>query len=303
MEKSIFNEFRLRMLEQNLNIYGIIVKQNQQKIQLKFRSDDKVNIYSASKGVTSLAIGMLQDAGLLQLDDKILDYFPAYQKDAAPGTEEITIRDLLHMQSGKHNFFDFKTRKGDKLEAFFKYSLDFHPGFHFSYSNGCTYMLSRLVEKLTGETLRDFLVPRLFDPLEIENPQWFTCIDGHTLGATGLFLTTEELSRIGDLYLQEGTYQGKRLVSADYIKASYEDKITTHDPKATPNGREYGYQVWIGQDLESYRLDGKYGQYAIVFPKVGATVTITAHEEFRSSEIVKAVYEDILPHLEANHLK
>jgi len=298
MDKSILNEFRLRMLEQHIDIYGIIVKQQGKRIEQRFRSDDKVNIYSASKALTSLAIGMLQDASALTLEDKILDSFPAYKKDAAPGTDEITIRDLLHMQSGKHNFFDFKTLKGDKLEAFFKYPLDSHPGFHFHYSNGCTYILSRLVEKITGQTLRNFLVPRLFEPLGIENPQWFTCPDGHTLGATGLFLTTEELSRIGELYLNEGVYNGERLISATYIKASYEDKIITHDPKASPNGKEYGYQVWMGQDQQSYRLDGKYGQYSIIFPRVKATVTITAHEEFRSTEIVKAVYEDILPHLE-----
>lgn len=296
----MLNGFRLWMAEQKLNVYGIVVKQNNQRLEHRFRSDDKVNIYSASKGVTALAIGMLADENKLDLNDKALYHFPEYRESASEGSLDITIRHLLQMRSGKEAFFgEFRSSKEDNLKTFFSYPVTAKPGEKFFYSNGCTYALSRLVEKITGQTLRDFLVPRLFDYLGIENPQWFTCYHGHTLGATGLFLTTEELSRIGEVFLGEGTYGGARLVSAEFIKQCFSDGLPTHDPKASPNGKAYGYQLWLGQLPGTFRLDGKYGQYSIVFPKEKATVTITAHEEFRSSDIVKAVYEEIFPYLES----
>ncbi|MCL1948350.1 MAG: beta-lactamase family protein [Turicibacter sp.] len=298
MDKSILSDFRLTVAEQNLNVYGIVVKQEGKRVEQRFRSDDRVNIYSASKAVTALAIGMLQDAGSLKLSDTLLSYFPEYIGVSTPGSEEITVRDLLHMASGKLAFFgEFRSLDQDNLEAFFRHEVKSKPGEKFYYSNGCTYALSLLVERISGQTLRDFLVPRLFDILGIQNPQWFACPRGHTLGATGLFLTTEELSRIGEVFLGEGTYNGHHIVSPEFIKSCWSDSLHTKLPNASPNGREYGYQVWLGQVPGTYRLDGKYGQYSIIFPREKATITITAHEEHRDSDILKAVYETIWPQL------
>ena len=298
VNKNILNEYRLRVNEKNLNVYGIVIKQDGKQLEHRFRSDDKVNVYSASKPVTALAIGMLIDESRLTLADNLGQLFPEYAKWMAEGTEGITVRNLLHMASGKLEFFDdFRSKNQDNIKVFMQHPLEADPGEKFFYSNGCTYMLSRIVEKISGETLRDFLIPRFFDVLGIENPQWFSCHHGHTMGATGLFLTTEELSRIGEVFLQEGTYNETRIVSAEFIKKCYTDTILTGDDKTLGNWSHYGFQVWLGEVSGTYRLDGKYSQHAIIFPEEKATVTITAHEEFKGHEIVSGVYEEILPYL------
>ena len=301
MKQYILNEFRLRIQEQNLNLYGIVIKQDGKRLEHRFRSDDKVNIYSASKSVTALAIGILIDENKIALTDRLIDFFPDYQESMAKGTEQITIRDLLQMRSGKLDFFgDFRFKQQDNIDVFMKHPVEVASGSKFCYSNGCTHMLSRIVEKVSGQTLRDFLVPKLFSVLEIENPQWFSCYYGHTMGASGLFLTTEELSRIGEVFLNEGRYNETEIVSASFIKACYTDAILTGYEEQLNNGSHYGYQVWLGEALGTYRLDGMYGQFSIIFPEEHATVTITAHEETKTNEILSAVYQDILPHLKNN---
>ena len=298
MDKNILNEYRLRISEKNLGVYGIVVKQNGERIEHRFRSDDKVNVYSASKSVTALAIGMLIDDNKLSLIDMLEQLFPEYIEVMAEGTGAITVQNLLQMTSGKLEFFDdFRSKKQDNIEVFMKYPLEAKPGEKFCYSNGCTYMLSRIVEKISGETLRDFLVPRLFDILEIENPQWFSCYYGHTLGATGLFLTTEELSRIGEVYLNEGCFNKTQIVSADFIKKSYNETVQTGEDATLGNWSHYGFQLWLGEVAGTYRLDGKYCQHSLIFPHEQATVTITAHEELQGHEIVTGVYQEILPNL------
>lgn len=298
MEQNILNEFRLRVQEQNLNVYGIIIKQNGKRLEHRWRSNDKVNVYSASKSVTALAIGMLIDENKISLTDRLIDFFPEYQASMTKGTELITVRDLLQMQSGKFEFFaDFGSRKQDNIDVFMKHAVEGTPGSKFCYSNGCTYMLARIVEKLSHQTLRDFLIPKLFSILNIENPQWFTCYHGHTMGATGLFLTTEELSRIGEVFLNEGRFNEKVIVSTNFIKACYTDTILTGDETLLTHSSHYGYQVWSGEVPGTYRLDGMYGQLSFIFPKESATVTITAHEEMKVHEIISGVYQDILPHL------
>jgi len=298
MQQTILNEFRLRVQEQNLNLYGIVIKQNGERLEHRWRSNDKVNVYSASKSVTALAIGILMDEKKMTLTDRLIDFFPEYQESMANGTEQITIRDLLQMQSGKFEFFgDFGFKQQDNIAVFMKYPVEATPGSKFCYSNGCTYLLARIVEKLSGQTLRDFLVPKLFSVLDIENPQWFTCYHGHTMGASGLFLTTEELSRVGEVFLNEGRFNETVIVSASFIKACYTDAILTGDETQLNNSSHYGYQVWLGEVPGTYRLDGMYGQFSIIFPEENATVTITAHEETKAHEIISAVYQDIFPHL------
>ena len=303
MNNAILNEFRLKVIEKNLNIYGIVIKQNGKCLIHRYRSDDKVNIYSASKSVTALAIGMLIDDAQLKLNDNLADLFPEYLPHMAPKTADITVRHLLQMASGKLEFFgDFRSKNQDNLQVFMAHPVTEKPGEKFFYSNGCTYVLSRIVEKIRGEKLRDFLVPRLFDVLNIENPQWHTCHHGHTMGATGLFLTTEELSRIGEVYLGAGAYCGTQIVSESFIKKCYTDTVLTGTDKTLTNGSHYGYQLWLGEVPGTYRLDGKYSQYSIIFPEEGATVTITAHEEHHGQDIITGVYENIWCHLKNKKL-
>lgn len=307
MDSSILNSFRLTVAEEHLGVYGIQVQAaGGESVSHRWRSDDPVNLYSGSKTYTSLAVGICVDDGRLKLTDRVLDFFPEYRETAAPGSEKIAVRDLLHMASGKLTFWfgepdrqALEEKPEDWAELFFRVPVTKEPGTHFFYSNACTYMLGRIIEKISGKTLRDFLLPRLFLPLGIDNPQWHTCPRGHTLGATGLFLTTGEYARLGTLLLNGGVYNGRRIVSEAYLHEAVNDTVQSgwpgcEEPECLAG---YGCQLWRCAYPGAYRADGKYGQFAIVIPDKGAAVTVTAHEEFRPYRIVQAVFEDIVPRL------
>lgn len=304
MKESILDGFRLAAAEQNLGVYGVRVeRKNGESVTHFWRSNDPVNLYSASKTFTSLAVGMCEGDGRFRLSDRVLDFFPEYRELAAPGSEKITLRDLLHMASGKPHFWfgelDEQKMERDWAELFFRVPVTKQPGTQFFYSNACCYLLGRTVEKVTGKTVRDFLVPRLFAPLGIENPQWHTDPQGHTLCATQFFLTLDEFSRLGRLLLQNGVWDGKRLVGEEYLKKMSSDTVQSgwdgcDEPECLAG---YGYQVWRCSAPGTYRADGKYGQFAILLPEQWAAVTVTAHEEQRPYSLVKAVFQEIVPRL------
>ena len=199
LRQAVFDRIRLSNLEQNLGLYGIHLYCNGEEAAFQFRSDDRVNLHSASKTFLSVAVGICLDERRLALSDRALSYFPEFAEDASAGSEKITLRDLLHMSSGKENFW-FSVpleQSSDWARQFWADQMKSKPGTHFYYSNACTYILGRVVEKVTGKNVRDFLVPLLFEPLKIFNPQWNRCPLGHPLCATGLQLTTGELARLG----------------------------------------------------------------------------------------------------------
>lgn len=304
MEESILDGFRLTAAEKHLGVYGIRVeRKNGESVTHFWRSDDKVNLYSASKTFTSLAVGMCVGDGRLSLSDRILDFFPGYRDIASPGSEKITLRDLLHMASGKLAFWfgelDAKKNEKDWAELFFRVPVDGKTGTEFFYSNACCYLLGRAVEKVTGKNVRDFLLPRLFEPLGIENPQWHTDPAGHTLCATQLYLTLEEFSRLGALFLHGGESGGRRLIGGEYLEKMARDTVESGWPgcKEPECLAGYGYQVWRCPAPGTFRADGMYGQFCILLPERGAAVTITAHEEQATYEIVRAVFRDLAPRL------
>ncbi len=300
MDKSILNQFRLTVSEQNLGVYGIKVEQEGKSVSHRWRSDDPVNIYSGSKTFTSMAVGMCIDDGKLNVTDSVLGFFPEYREIASQGSEQITIRDLLHMASGKLEFWFGVTDEVmvamDWAQLFFQVPVTKKPGTFFFYSNACTYMLGRVVEKISGQNVRDFLIPRLFTPLAILNPQWHTCPNGHSLAATGLFLTTDEFSRLGITLLNGGVYNGTRIVSESYLQNAVSDLIDTNYVELESSSG-YAYQMWHCSYPGAYRADGMYGQFTIVIPDKKAVVTITSHEEKNSNDIIRAVFSDIVPQL------
>lgn len=306
MKQEILDSFRMTVAERRLGVYGVKVERKDGDSVTHFwRSDDKVNLYSASKTFTSLAVGMCADGGLLKLTDRVLDFFPESRAAAAPGSGDITVRDLLHMSSGKLEFWfgdlDGQMENKDWAELFFRVPVTKKPGTAFLYSNACTYMLGRVVEKVGGKNVRDFLMPRLFNPLGIFNPQWHTDPLGHTLSATELFLTLDELSRLGALLLHGGMYGGKRLVSEEYVRGMYEDAVPNPAAPGVPQDPEgtsgYGYQVWRCSVPGVFRADGMYGQFCIILPEQEAAVTVTSHEERAANDIIRAVLRDIAPRL------
>ncbi len=303
MDISLFSGFEKMVREQNLGVYGAhVYKKGQGSAEIFFRDNERVHLFSGSKAFASVAVGIAEGEGRLSLSDCVLSYFPQYKKIASDGAEKITVRDLLQMRAGhaKPLFStdpDTHERELDWAQLFFMQSMDYAAGTRFFYDNGCTYMLSRIIEAVSGCTLRDYLMPRLFAPMDIFNPQWHTCPKGHTLGAVGLYLKCEEFSRLGRLLLDNGMWEGQEIVPENYIERAWQDTVEVCGFSDSENKQGYGYQLWRCTVHGAYRADGKHGQYSIILPDKQAVVTVTAHNENSANDILRAVWKEILPEI------
>jgi CubicO group peptidase (beta-lactamase class C family) len=174
-------------------------------------------LFSLSKSFTSTAVGLAVAEGRLTVQDRVLSFFP---QDAPAEVSEnlaaMRVRDLLSMSTGNaDDTFGpmHEAADGNWVRAFLARPVEYAPGTHFLYNTGATYMCSAIVQKLTGQTLLDYLTPRLFAPLGIEGARWESCPRGINHGGTGLHVRTEDIARFGQLYLQKGLWQGQRLLS------------------------------------------------------------------------------------------
>jgi len=302
LNRSMFHQIRLTAIEQNLNILGITVETGEgDAVQFYWTPQIPINVYSCAKTITSLAVGVCMAEGKLRIDDRVLDYFPEYQNSAAPLTEKIRIRDLLHMASGKllphlptHEEVGLLS---DWLEIFMKTPVTKEPGTYFFYSSYCTYMLGRIIERVYKENLRDFLMPRFFLPLGIFNPQWHTCPKGYCVAAKDLYLSNEQLSRLGSVLLHKGVYKGTRIVSEDYINEAITDLVdNAHVSGGDPdNSSGYGYQLWRCAYPGAYRAYGIGGNFCIVIPDKDAVITVTADYKGNHNDVLRAVMNDLVP--------
>lgn len=294
----LLTDFRISVHEKNLGVYGIHIYQNGEAIaDHRFRSNDRENLNSASKTFASVGIGIAESEQLIKVTDSVLDFFPEYKDIAYPGSEKITILNLLQMSSG-HLFEDFnKYNTHDRAELFFATELKVEPGSIFYYEDLCSYMLGRIVEKVSGKTMLAYLKPRLFDKLNIINPMWHTCQNGHTSCSGGLYLTTEEFSRIGITLLQSGIYSNQQIVPADYVRRMHTDLVDTTSKNDPETKGGYGYQVWKCTLPNTYRADGMYGQMCVVLKDYNAVITVTAHNEIEHKDILRSIWNDILPRI------
>ena len=136
-------------------------------------------------------------------------------------------------------------------------------------------MLSAMVQNATGETVLDYLRPRLFDPLGIENPTWASSPEGITLGGYGLSVRTEDIARFGQLYLRKGLWRGMQLVPADWVAEATARQVSNGSNPRSEWDQGYGYKFWRCRH-NAYRADGAFGQYCIVLPDQDAVVAITS---------------------------
>ncbi|NMA77990.1 MAG: beta-lactamase family protein [Actinomycetales bacterium] len=290
---------RQRILEQRLGVRAVhLHRAGRPELSHRFTEDTAENIYSVSKTVTALAVGMAAAEGLLDLEDLLVDHLPAPSGGYGAGIEQVRLRHLLTMTSGSPilGFLDEQRDHPDLASLLLGTALSAAPGQRWEYSNGSIFLLSRVLTERTGQSMRDWLMPRLFAPLGIPNPQWHTTRDGCSWGATGLHLKSGQLARIGQLMLQRGRYDGAQLVPAAWIEAMHAEDawVATGDPE--PESAQYGYGVWRCTPDGAWRADGAYGQLLIVLPRQDAAVTITSRLEGRGiAEILRAVWQELLP--------
>ena len=218
--------------------------------------------HSMCKSITGMAIGMLIEEEKIKLDENIYDIFSdhinAFSKIFRP---VITVENLLTMTSGVTFNESGIVSGNDWLGSFLNASVNGKPGTEFQYNSLNTYVLSAIITKRTGETLTEYLTPRLFAPLGITKYYWETCPKGITKGGWGLFLCAEDMAKLGQLYLQKGKWNGQQLVSEYWIE------ISTARHLKTQNGTYgYGYQLWMEQRPGSFEYNGMLGQNVIIYP-------------------------------------
>ena len=290
---------RQRITEQRLGVRALhLHREGHEELSHRFVEDTAENVYSVSKTVTALAVGIAQAEGLLDVEDLLVDHLPAPAGGYGHGVDGVRLRHLLTMTSGSPvlGFLDAEREHEDLAAHILGTDLVAAPGEHWEYSNGSIFLLSRVLTERTGRTMRDWLMPRLFEPLGILNPQWHTTRDGHSWGATGLHLKSGQLARIGRLLLQRGAHEGAQLVPAAWVDALHAESswVATGDPE--PESTRYGLGVWRCTPDGAWRADGAYGQFLLVLPAQEAVLTLTSHLEGRpGAEILRAVWEELLP--------
>ena len=242
-------------------------------------------LYSHSKSFTSTAIGFLVDDGKIDLDRRVVSFFP----DKAPANpsenlRQVRVRDLLTMNLGAdHTDAERDDIAGDWVKAMLHNKIDREPGTGFKYDSGATHLLAAIVEKVSGRPMMDFLRDRLFDPLGMRSPWSTVSPTGVACGGWGMNMTTRDLARFGQFLLQEGRWGGRQLLSREWVRLAtgrqtWSGGIVVHS-KTIGSGSDwnqgYGFQFWRCRH-GAYRADGAAGQYTIVMPEQDAVVSINA---------------------------
>lgn len=280
---------------QKMGILNLRVMKDSQMIAEKdWEEEVRRNQYSASKSFTSVAVGIAAKEGLLGLDEKLCDAFKEeVPKNPSVHLEKATVRDLLTMSLGQDQPYLMGGQRPHMKEAdWVSYSLSRpfvkDPGEEFMYNNVGPYLAGILVQRRSGCDLLQYLQPRLLDPLGIRRTVWEVDPMGNTFGAGGLFLCVSELMKFGQLLLQEGNWNGKQIVSAEYVRELSRVQME--------NGQDgYGYLFWRGP-YNSYRADGKYGQFSIVLPDQNTVIAINA-ESKNATEMMNCCMDVIVPQL------
>lgn len=253
-------------------------------------------LWSLSKSFTSTAIGFAVQEGLLSIHDLVISFFPnKIPENTAWQLKQLRVKDLLTMSTG-HNKEPFPADTDDDwVKTFLDSELPYLPGTHFMYNTPATYMLSAIIHKISGEKLVDYLYPRLFEPLQIEKPQWEMDPKGINTGGWGLHLKTEDIAKFGQFYLQKGKWNGSQLLSEDWITMATSKQVSNGSNPDNDWMQGYGFQFWRSR-YNTYRGDGAMGQFCLVFPDQDTVVAITSGTN-NMGEIMQLTWDIILPAL------
>jgi CubicO group peptidase (beta-lactamase class C family) len=281
--------------ENNMQVYGIVVMQNGKKIaEHHFAPEERRNLYSVTKSITSTAVGMAIAEGYFKLEDSILTFFEqelagGATKEHLDNLDKITVERLLTMSVVDYPFERLTCYNW--LRHILSIPLPNIDERKFRYNNFTSYLAGVIVEKSTGMSMMDYLGPRLFEPLRIPSVTCSYSPEGYYYGSTGMKLSVSELSRIGQLYLQKGYYGGKQLLPPEWVEQATKKQIENREGG-------YGYYFWRG-DHNSFSARGKWGQICLVLPDKEAVVTVLSNleEEALADMLRCGMWETIYPRL------
>jgi CubicO group peptidase (beta-lactamase class C family) len=261
-------------------------------------------LFSLSKSFTASAIGLLAGEGRISLNDPVISFFPDdLPEEVSDNLARMRIKQLLSMSTG-HN--DDSTERmivngGDNwVKGFLALVVEHKPGTHFVYNTGATYMLSAILQKVTGQTLMQYLTPRLFEPLGIKGAAWESCPRGINVGGFGLSVKTEDIARFGQLYLQKGMWNGQRILPEGWVEEASARQVSNGSTPESDWEQGYGYQFWRCRH-NAYRGDGAFGQYCVVMPEHNAVLAITSGLS-NMQQVLDIAWDNLLPAFEAARL-
>ena len=294
------------------DIHSVMIVKGGNVIYSRWQSRGEENtphvLHSVSKTFTATAVGLAIAEGKMALTDKVIDYFPdKLPANMSKHLKAMTVRDLLTMSCGHDVEPSIRNSQQDWVTAFLAHPVVHKPGKFYLYNSLGTYMLSAIVQKVTGEKVVDYLDSRIFQPLRIDKPRWEESPQGINCGGWGLYLKTEDLAKMGQLLLQKGKWNGKQLVPAKWVAEMSKKQVESINPgtrieQAAERGmtketsdwmQGYGYQMWRCRP-GCFRADGARGQYIIVLPDKDAVIAITSDVEDLQGEL-NLVWNHILP--------
>lgn len=254
-------------------------------------------LFSLSKSFTSSAVGFAVTEGKLNIFDPVLKFFP----DDAPANpsdnlKAMRIRDLLTMSTG-HQDEPPVTPNEICPKSFLAQPVPHLPGTHFKYNTPATFMLSAIVQKVTGQTVLDYLQPRLFGPLEIEHPVWDTNFQGISLGGYGLRVHTEDIAKFGQFYLQHGNWHGAQLLPESWINLATSRQTSNGSNPESDWNQGYGFQFWRCRH-NAFRGDGAFGQYCVVIPDRDTVVAVNSGVRDMQA-VLNVIWDRLLPQLQS----
>ncbi|MCD7971721.1 MAG: beta-lactamase family protein [Candidatus Azobacteroides sp.] len=264
---------------------------------------------SVSKTFTAMAVGFAVAENSIGIHDKVTSFFPDKLPEViSPELAELEIVHLLTMSVGYETdpTYEIWDKEEDWIEQFLAFPIIHKPGSQFVYNSMATYVLSAILQKVTGEKLPDYLYPRLFRPLGITGIIWQESPQGITTGGWGLYITTEDMAKMGQFILQKGVWDGKQLIPASWIEemsgkqvASLPAGVKQEDLEVSPKDSDwlqgYGYQMWKSRH-HSFRADGAGGQFILVLPEKNTVIVTTAAENDMQAEL-NLIWKYILPAL------
>ncbi|MFA7076210.1 MAG: serine hydrolase domain-containing protein [Candidatus Izemoplasmatales bacterium] len=275
VNKGLLVDMFNKIEEEKYNIHSMMLVHEGEKVFEAYAHDFGIesssNVYSVSKSFTSIAIGILVDMNLINIDNFVLFYFNDEIKNYLPEYEKLRIRHLLTMTVGQEsNQFSNITPQSNPFEMFFNIPIVNEIGSTFLYNNFASFILSAIVTKVTGKSMNDFLNEYLYKKIGIQKPSW-SGINNYNFGYSGLNITLQDMSRFGHLILNDGVWNDEVIVSKKYL-----DQALTKQIIDSGTSRNYGYHFWVSKFIMAA---GKYNQYIIIDKRYNIVFSIQAYDE------------------------
>ena len=304
-----------RAEQEGLDLYNCIVHKNGRLIAEKhWKPVQRIDIRSGTKSFCSTAVGFAVHEKLFSLDDYVTDCFAGdFRDEPSPLMKEMQLKHLMTMTMGfaHEHLMGAQRESMMKIPDWVNYSLNqeviYHPGEKFLYNNIGPYLMGVLIQRRAGMGLIDYLRPRLFDPLGIQDVYTVEhCPSGYDFGGSGLMLDVFEYSKLGLLYLQDGIWEGKRILPEGWVQEATAPRTYTVSTKTLPGyelyndntiGATYGYFFWIGPWSKWYFACGAKDQYCVVVPEKDAVITVEAHVTQSGEPTIHAIAKEIIPRL------